>query len=109
MLTATDPVEVWRTSVKAQNAYTSKPDWTQAVKVWEGLGSVQPDSAYESYSPARDISQERRAVFLPVDADVTATDRLYLEGHWYEVEGEPRHHTQTSRRHIRLVAWRDIR
>jgi hypothetical protein len=109
MLSATDPVEIWRTSATSTNAYTSKPDWSQAVLVWEGLGSVQPDSAYESYSPARDISQERLVVFLPVDSDVTDADRLFINGQFYEVDGDPRRHTQTSRRHTRLTVWRSLR
>jgi head-tail adaptor len=105
----TDPVEVWRTTADSQNAYTSRKDWDQAVKLWDGLGSVQPDKAYESYTPNRSVSQERRSVFLPLDVDVTATDRLKLEGHWFEIDGEPRHHTQTSRRHIKLTAWRALK
>lgn len=109
MYSATDPVEVWRTTVRDQNAYTSRPDWGKAVKVWEGLASVQPDKAYESYSPARDVSQERLTVFLPVDADVTDTDRLLIGNLWYEVDGDPRRHTKTSRRHTRLTAWRALR
>lgn len=104
-----DPVEVWRTSAEVTSAYTSRPDWGQAVKVWGGLGSVQPDKAYESYSPARDVSQERLTVFLPLEAVVADTDRLRINATWYEVDGEPRHFTQTSRRHIRLMAWRALR
>ncbi|MFI5877537.1 hypothetical protein ACIBAH_34910 [Streptomyces sp. NPDC051445] len=109
MLSATDPVEVWRTSARTTNAYTSKPDWSQAVKVWSGFGDVQPDKAYESYSPDRDVSQERKAVFLPLEADVTEEDRIFIDGAWYEVDGAPRRHTKTSRRHTYLVVWRSLR
>ncbi|MFC8099434.1 DUF6093 family protein [Streptomyces sp. NPDC057363] len=109
MFTATDPVEVWRTTAETLNVYTSRPDWSKAVMVWSGLGSVQPDKAYESYSPDRDISQERLSVFLPLDADVTDKDRVRINGLDYEIDGDPRRHTQTSRRHIHITAWRALR
>ncbi|MFC4501745.1 MULTISPECIES: hypothetical protein [Streptomyces] len=109
MVSATDPVEVWRTAARSRSAYTSRLDWDQAVKVWEGLGDVQPDRSYESYTPSRDISQERRIVFLPITADVTEQDRLLIEGQFFEVDGRPERHTKTSRRHIRLIAWRSLR
>lgn len=109
LLLFTDLVEVWRTSEVVESAYTSRPDWDKAVKVWEGLGSVQSDKSFESYTPARDVSQERLRVYLPIDADVTDTDRLRIGGHWYEVEGAPQRRTQTSCRHVRLSAWRSLR
>lgn len=109
MYSMTDPVEVWRASGKVESAYTSRLNWDQAVKVWAGFGSVQPDKAFESFSPARDVSQERRAVFLPLSAVVDDSDRLLIGGRWYEIDGDPRRHTQTSRRHIRLSVWRSIR
>lgn len=109
MFSMTDLVEVWRATGKVASAYTSRPDWDQAVRVWSGLGSVQPEKAYESYSPARDVSQERLAVFLPLTAVVTDTDRLLIDGLWYEVDGDPRRHTQTSRRHTKLTVWRALR
>ncbi|MFI5865853.1 hypothetical protein [Streptomyces sp. NPDC051546] len=105
----TDPVEVWRATGTVESVYTSRLDWGQAVRVWAGSGSVQPEKAYESYSPARDVSQERLSVFLPLAAVVTDTDRLLIEGRWYEVDGDPRRHTQTSRRHTRLTVWRALR
>lgn len=105
----TDPVEVWRTTEKIENAYTSRLDWDQAVKVWSGLGSVQPDKSYESYTPARDTSQERLRVYLPLEADVTDLDRIRVGEAFYEVDGSPRRRTQTSCRHIRLTAWRALR
>ncbi|MFD7605156.1 hypothetical protein ACFWAN_32535 [Streptomyces mirabilis] len=102
-------VEVWRTAVRARNAYTSRPDWDQAVKVWEGAASAQPDKNYESYSPARDQSQERRSLFLPYTAVVSSGDRVKLDGHMYEVDGEPERWGYTSRRHLKLSIWRALK
>jgi head-tail adaptor len=103
-----DPVEVWRAS-KLKNAYTSRPDWDQVVKVWAGLASVQPDKTYESFSPARDQSQERLSVFLPYTAVVASGDRVRLGDHMYEVDGEPERWGYTSRRHLKLSIWRALR
>ncbi|MFF8367855.1 hypothetical protein ACF05W_03325 [Streptomyces lydicus] len=104
----TDPVEVWR-APKLKNAYTSRPDWDQAAKVWEGTASIQPDKTYESFSPARDQSQERLTVFLPYGAVVASGDRVRLDGHMYEVDGEPERWGYTSRRHLKLSAWRALK
>ncbi|MEU5957564.1 hypothetical protein [Streptomyces sp. NPDC047525] len=104
----TDPVEVWR-APKLKSAYTSRPDWDQAVRVWVGVASVQPDRAYESYSPERDQSQERLSVFLPFEAVITSGDRVKLGGFMYDVDGEPERWAYTSRRHVRLSAWRALR
>ncbi|MGW0087847.1 hypothetical protein ACWDWS_02390 [Streptomyces sp. NPDC003328] len=109
MLLASDPVEVWRTAEKAQTAYTSRPDWSKASVVWAGLGNVQPGKAYESYSPKNDVSQERITVFLPLEADVTDKDRVKVNGLFYDVDGDPRRHTQTSKRHLVVMAWRALR
>ncbi|MEV6419056.1 head-tail adaptor protein [Streptomyces sp. NPDC051662] len=105
----TDPVEVWRTTERVKAAYTSRPDWDQAVKVWAGLASVQPDKAYEFASPARDQSQERYTAFLPYTAAVAAGDRVKFDGHAYEVEGEPERWGHTSRRHLKVSIWRALR
>lgn len=105
----TDSVQVWRTSAASTSAYTSRPDWGQAVRVWSGLGSAQPYKVQESTSPARDLSQERFRLFLPYGVDVTAADRIMLHGHWWEVDGEPRRHAQTSRRHTLITVWRAVR
>lgn len=104
----TDPVEVWR-APKAANAYTTRPDWDQAVKLWDGFASVQPAKTYESFGPARDQSQERLTVFLPYSALVSSGDRLKLDGHMYEVDGEPERWGHTSRRHLKLTIWRALR
>jgi hypothetical protein len=104
-----DPVEVWRTGEKVKNAYTSRPDWDQAVKVWEGMASVQPDKTYESFSPARDQSQERLTAFLPYTAVVASGDRVKHNGAVYEVDGEPERWGYTSRRHLKLSLWRALR
>ncbi|WP_030386524.1 hypothetical protein [Streptomyces sp. NRRL S-241] len=104
-----DPVEVWRTTAQTKNAYASRPDWDQAVKVWEGLADVQPDKAYESYSPARDQSQERLTAFLPYVAVVASGDRIQHQGHMYEVDGEPEQWGATSRRHLKLSIWRALK
>ncbi|MCY0941907.1 phage head completion protein [Streptomyces antarcticus] len=104
-----DPVEVWRTATQTKNAYTSRPDWDQAVKVWEGLADVQPDKAYESYSPARDQSQERLTAFVPYIAAVASGDRVKYKGHMYEVDGEPEQWGATSRRHLKLSIWRALK
>ncbi|WP_338781739.1 hypothetical protein [Streptomyces sp. DG1A-41] len=104
----TDPVEVWRAPTLT-NAYTSRPDWNQAVKVWEGTASVQPYRAYESFSPDRDLSQERLTVFLPFGAVVASGDRVKLGDAFYEVDGEPERWGYTSRRHLKVSAWRALR
>ncbi|WP_416972544.1 head-tail adaptor protein [Streptomyces sp. 4F14] len=104
-----DPVEVWRSSSRTRSAYTSRPDWDQAVMVWSGLGDAQPAKSYESASPARDQSQERLTVWLPFSADVTSADRVKVAGHMYEVDGEPEVWDATSRRHLKLSVWRAIR
>ncbi|MFF3453250.1 head-tail adaptor protein [Streptomyces sp. NPDC002730] len=109
MYSAIDPVEVWRALTKVQSAYTSRPDWDRADKVWAGLASVQPDKAFESFTPARDISQERLTVFLPYTAAVASGDRVKLNGHMYEVDGEPERWGYTSRRHLKLTIWRALR
>lgn len=108
MFSMTDEVEVWR-APRVSTAYTTRPDWDQAVKVWEGTASVQPDKTYESFSPARDQSQERLSVFLPYGAVVASGDRVKLGGHFYEVDGEPERWAYTSRRHLKLSAWRALR
>ncbi|WP_406305780.1 hypothetical protein OHA61_30725 [Streptomyces sp. NBC_00885] len=102
-------MEIWRAPTQIKNAYTTRPDWDQALKVWEGSASVQPDKAYESASPARDVSQERLTVFLPYTAVVVSGDRLRLRGHMYEVDGEPERWDHTSRRHLKLAIWRALR
>ncbi|QCX75709.1 hypothetical protein C9F11_10145 [Streptomyces sp. YIM 121038] len=107
MYSMTTPVEVWRAPTM-ETAYTSRRDWDQAVMVWSGLASVQPASTHEDPSPARDVSQERLRLYLPLSAVVEHTDRLRIEGRWYEVEGEPERHSQTSRRHTRLTLWRCV-
>lgn len=104
----TDPVQVWR-APRLKTAYTARPDWDQAVKVWDGAASVQPDRAYESYSPARDQSQERLTVFLPLGAVVASGDRVKLSGFMYDVDGEPERWAYTSRRHLKLSVWRALR
>lgn len=109
MFAMTDPVEVWRADTKVKSAYTSRQDWGQAVKVWKGLASVQPDRGYEAFSPARDTSTERYAVFLPYDAVVGSADRVLYSGIWFEIDGEPKRKSQTSRRHTRITIWRAVR
>lgn len=109
MYAATDLVEVWRANAKVENAYTSRPDWDRAVRVWSGLASVQPDRSYEAFTPARDTSTDRLKVYLPYDAVVEATDRILISGFFYEVDGEPRRHSQTSRKHTFITAWRAVR
>ncbi|MFJ3634635.1 head-tail adaptor protein [Streptomyces sp. NPDC090112] len=104
-----DPVEVWRTTTQTRNAYTSRPDWDHAVRVWEGLADVQPDKAYESYSPARDQSQERLTAFLPYLAVLASGDRLKHQGRMYEVDGEPEQWGATSRRHLKASIWRALK
>ncbi|MEU4920272.1 hypothetical protein AB0G29_13035 [Streptomyces parvus] len=108
MYSAIELVEVWR-APREENAYTSRPDWGQAVKVWSGSGSVQPDKTFESFTPSRDSVTERVTVFLPLAAVVGPADRLTLRGHSYEVDGEPKRLLQTSRRHTRITAWRAIK
>lgn len=109
MFSMVDPVEVWRTSTQVKNAYTTRPDWDQALKVWEGRASVQPDKTYESFSPARDQSQERLTAFLPFGAVVASGDRVKLNNHMYEVDGEPERWGYTSRRHLKLSLWRALK
>lgn len=108
MYSATEPVEVWR-APKAENAYTSHYDWDQAVKVWQGTASVQPDKTFETFTPARDAVMERVTLFLPLTASVEATDRVRVRGAWFDVDGEPKRLTQTSRRHTRITVWRAIK
>lgn len=104
-----DPVEVWRTSATTRSAYTSRPDWDQAVMVWSGMASVQPYRTYESFTPARDQSQERLTAFVPYTAVVASGDRVKVDGHMYEVDGEPERWDYTSRRHLKLSLWRALR
>ncbi|MEU6704728.1 hypothetical protein [Streptomyces wuyuanensis] len=79
------------------------------MKVWEGRAVVQPDRTFESFSPARDTSQERFSVFLPLSADVRSSDRISIRGQMYEIDGEPKQFAQTRLRHIQLTVWRAIR
>ncbi|MEU6389966.1 hypothetical protein [Streptomyces sp. NPDC046939] len=104
----TDPVEVWRAPTTS-SAYTTRPDWDQAAKVWEGFASVQPDASYESFSPARDQSSERLTAFLPYSALVSSGDRVKCNGFMYEVDGEPEVWGFTSRKHLKLSLWRAVR
>ncbi|MER5883091.1 hypothetical protein ABT160_04610 [Streptomyces sp. NPDC001941] len=103
-----EPVEVLRPP-RTTNAYTSRPDWDQAVKVWSGLAAVQPDKAFESFSPARDQSTERLTAYLPFFAVVSSTDGLKVRGHLYEIDGEPKVWAATSRRHLTVSIWRAVR
>lgn len=108
MYSANEPVEIWRAPLE-QTAYTAHRDWDKKVKVWSGSGSIQPDKTFESFTPARDSLTERVTVFLPVNAVVDSADRAYVRGAWYEVDGEPKRRTQTSRRHTRITVWRAIK
>jgi hypothetical protein len=104
----TDPVEVWRAPV-VQGTYTSRTDWDQAVKVWSGTGSVQPYRAFESFSPDRATSQERKTLYLPPSAVVASGDRVAVAGAMYEVDGEPEVWGYTSRRHLKANIWRALK
>ncbi|MBB5123252.1 head-tail adaptor [Streptomyces eurocidicus] len=93
----------------APTAYTNHRDWQQAVRVWSGRASVQPDRSFEVRSPARETAQERLVLYLPAGADVDSADRVLWRGRWFEVDGEPARWTQGSLPHVRIRAWRVVR
>ncbi|WP_259454003.1 hypothetical protein [Streptomyces ginkgonis] len=87
-------------------AYTSHRDWERAEPVWAGLASVQPDRTFWSRSPARETSQERLCVFLPIEAEVDAADRVRIGQLWFQVEGEPQRWPVGSLAHTFVKVWR---
>jgi hypothetical protein len=63
-------------------------DW-DAGTLWDVEGcSVQPTSAPE-FTQDRDAVLVRWVAWLPIDADVRATDRVIFDGETYDIDGEP--------------------
>ena len=49
---------------------------------------VQPRSSIEHVTEDRDITEETLGVYVPLDADIIATDRVVFDGKTYEVHGD---------------------
>lgn len=88
-------VDIWRAPL-VDNAYGHKRDWTQAVRVASLPASVQ---GLVSNSPSRPAASEeklvdrettitRQRVYLRWHG-VLSTDRILIDGAWWEVFGDP--------------------
>jgi len=99
-----DPVEVYRAPL-TDSSYTSHRDWGDQVMVWSGMASRQPDRSFETFSPARDTTQQRWKLYLPVDAVIDSEDHVLLDGIMYEVDGKPGLWQFGILRHISAQIW----
>jgi head-tail adaptor len=49
---------------------------------------VQPRTSIEHVTEDRDITEETLGVYVPLNADIIATDRILWDGKTYEVHGD---------------------
>lgn len=96
-----DPFEVWRAPV-VEDGYSFRRDWSTAVRVSTGCGSIQPTSADRTRVP-RDTSMTIGRAYLPVTTDVAVSDRILSRGVWHDVVEDPELWRVGSRAHIRAV------
>lgn len=83
-------VEVWRAPV-IEDPYGKHRDWANAVRVAALPASVQPPSpklTSEELLLDRETTIGRLRVFIR-RTDVESTDRLLVDGDWWEVHGDP--------------------
>lgn len=94
-------VELWRAPL-IEDAYGTKRDWANAVRVVSKPASFQP-----VYVTEADVDRETtysiwNVYMWPVDAE--ATDRALIDDEWYEMDGEP-----MLRDHFRRIARTRLR
>jgi hypothetical protein len=62
-------------------------DWSTPQMTDVGGCSVQPAAAPE-YTTDRDSTSTALVAWVPIDADVTAADRVMFDGETYDVDGD---------------------
>ena len=94
-------VEIWRAALIEDPVYGDSRDWTHATRVASIPGSFQP--AYVSQSDVdRETTFSIWNVYIKI-VDVQATDRVLIDGNWYQMDGEPQVHDTLPRiAHIKL-------
>ncbi|MEU5668951.1 hypothetical protein ABZ749_01010 [Micromonospora sp. NPDC047753] len=74
----------------ADDGYGNKVrDWSAATSTPYAGCAVAQNGRDESLTGDRNVVASDLVVFMPVGADVLATDRLEIRGRAYEVVGEP--------------------
>lgn len=100
-------VEIWRAPL-IEDAYGSKRDWPNAVRVASVPGSVQPYQDSEQAIDRETTKTLQRVYLRPLGMDIESTDRVLVDGLWYEVDGVPRDWSEFRQktRHLRLIIRR---
>lgn len=65
-------------------------DWPHATSTpYPGCGIAQGAAGTETVTADRDVVITDLVVYMPISTDVTASDRLEVRGHTYEIVGTP--------------------
>lgn len=99
-------VEVWRAPL-IDNAYGHKRDWANQFRVASIPASVQPilpiRMASEEKLTDRETTMTKQRVYIRW-RDVLSTDRVLIDGAWWEVFGDPEDWAAPlSSQHVRVI------
>ena len=81
-------------TIVRQRATTTTDSYGNVKRTYPGTqvtitrARVQPRSSIEHVTEDRDITEETLGVYVPIDSDIIATDRIVWEGKTYEVHGD---------------------
>lgn len=84
-------IEVWRAPL-VEDAYGQKRDWTAKTRVASIPASVQPILSIRMASEEKNVDREtvttKQRVYFRWH-DVLSTDRVLIDGEWWEIWGDP--------------------
>jgi hypothetical protein len=103
-------VDIWRAPLVDDGAYGTKRDWTARVLVASLPASVQPILSIRMASEEKNVDREtvttKQRVYVRW-RDVLSTDRVLIDGEWWEVWGDPEDWaapiTMTNTGHVRML------
>lgn len=101
-----DLVDIYRATM-IQDSYGSHRNWTTPRRIISSPAIVLPVGSRESKDPNRELSEITVNIYLrPVD--VRASDRVKVNGVWFEVTGEPIQWNGRTASYMRITARRVV-
>lgn len=88
MRVAALPIQVQSYTTGAKDAY-GRPTKTWTAPRDEKAYAFDPGGSFEPFYPGREKVVTTPTIFAPYSLEVTAQDRITVEGDLYEVSGDP--------------------
>jgi hypothetical protein len=84
-------IEIWRAPL-VEDSYGRHRDWDNAARIASVPASFQPyrPLMWSHEDPLdRDTTNSRYKLYTRIVMDVEPTDRVLVDGEWWEIDGDP--------------------